>query len=210
MKDTTQEAKCPFGFGAADGAKPDLAAATGTTEPTFKHSALATAMARDKLPSLVREKIEPGAGGVQTGRCLCGAVSYKLNKRAEKVFAYHDAQSRRWTGGVAMSVMLRATSTEFHGWGHIVQYPVSDAQVNCFCRICGTSLFVRYTQPEMMDGMISLSAGTLDSTDGMSLAAETYIDAKPEFYSFAGERRYMTTDEVEAVQGTGCAPQRPH
>ena len=50
-----------------------------------------------------------------------------------------------------------------------------------------------------MDGMISLSAGCLDTFEDLTLAAETYIDAKPDFYTFEGERRGLTEAEVEAM-----------
>jgi hypothetical protein len=51
----------------------------------------------------------------------------------------------------------------------------------------------------MMDGMLSLSAGTLDSLDDMNLAAETYYDCKPDLYEFSGDRRTMTESEVESM-----------
>jgi hypothetical protein len=50
-----------------------------------------------------------------------------------------------------------------------------------------------------MDGMLSISAGALDSLDGLTLAGETHVDQKPDAYDFAGERRKMTTADVEAM-----------
>ncbi len=184
------EGKCPFGFG--DDAEP------GADSPST-HSALAPAMSRDMLPTLVKTSIEQGADGQQTGRCLCGAVSYKFLKPVEKVFANHDENSRRWTGGVSLTIMVRASSMEFHGWGRLVHYASSARDRQCFCRLCGTSMFVRHVAPAAMDGMLSLSAGTLDDFEGMKLTAETYIDRKPDFYSFKGDRRVMTEAEVEEM-----------
>jgi hypothetical protein len=181
------DGKCPFGFGATD------------SQPGFAHSAVPEAMSRDKLPELLKAPVEVGEDGLRTGRCLCGRVSFKIKTAAEKVFANHDAASRRWTGGVAMTMMVRATNTAFHGWGNVVQFGSSERARQCFCRICGTSLFVRHVQPEAMDGMLSLSAGCLDAHDGLTLAAETYVDRKPDFYAFAGERRGLTEAEVEAM-----------
>ncbi len=180
------EGKCPFGYGSE-------------TKSGSRHTGAAPALHRDKLPALVNEPIEPGADGVLTGRCLCGAVSYRINKPMTRVFANHDQTSRRWTGGIALTVMIRATNMDFHGWGHIVNYPSSPRENHCFCRLCGSSLFVRYAQPEAMDGMLSLSAGSLDTMDGMSLAGETYIDHKPDLYELAGERRTMTETEIEEM-----------
>lgn len=182
------EGNCPFGFGNTD-----------KSDPGYSHSAVPEAMSRDKLPDLVREPVAEGAEGLRTGRCLCGRVSFKIKTEAKKVFANHDDTTRRWTGGVGMTMMIRATNTAFNGWGNIVQYASSDREMQCFCRLCGTSLFVRHIKPAAMDGMISLSAGCLDNYDGLTLAAETYIDKKPDFFAFAGERRTLTEAEVEAM-----------
>lgn len=183
--------KCPFGFGAEQNG-----------ERGFTHAAIPSAMSRDKLPELVKAPIEPGEDALRTGRCLCGAVSFKIKTTADKVFANYDEASRRWTGGVAMTLMVRASNTAFHGWGTIVQYGNSDSQRHCFCRLCGSSLFVRYVQPEAMDGMISLSTGCLDSLDGLALTAETHIDQRPDFFAFEGDRKGLTSDEIR----TGFAP----
>ena len=184
--DETPEGECPFGYGSE-------------ARSNSRHTAAAPALHRDKLPVLVKETIEPGADGGVTGRCLCGAVSYRINKPVTRIFANHDRTSRRWTGGIALTIMIRATSMDFHGWGHIVSYSSSPRESQCFCRLCGSSLFVRYAQPEAMNGMLGLSAGSLDTMDGMGLAGETHIDHKPEIYEFAGERRTMTEVEIEKM-----------
>ena len=186
--------KCPFGF-SNDGS------ATDTSEPSYTHTAIAPALSRDKLPTLVSEPIAEGADGLPTGRCLCGGASYKITKPVKRVFANHDPASRRWTGGISLTVMVRATSLEFHGWGRLVQHAASDDALHCFCRTCGTSMFIRHVKPEAMDGMLSLSAGTLDTLDGFELAAETWIDEKPSLYNFEGERRRLTGAEIAATYG---------
>ncbi len=186
------EAKCPFGFGAES-------AGRGT------HAGFAPAMERDLLPELQREPIAEGEGGDPTGRCLCGAVSFRVTKPVEKIFANHDATSRRWTGGIALTVMIRATSMIFSGWGNIVQYPTNDRDRHCFCRACGTNIFVRHVEPAAMNGMLSVSAGAFDSLDGMKLTAETYIDCKPGIYNLAGDHRTLTEAEIEAMYAPPAA-----
>jgi hypothetical protein len=184
--DDKAQGKCPFGFGA------------GGAVSGFSHASVAPAMSRASLPELLKEPVVSGAGGHRTGRCLCGAVSFEIRTTADKVFANHDATSRRWTGGVALTVMVRATNTAFNGWGHVVQYPSSDRERQCFCRLCGTSLFVRHVQPEAMNGMLSISAGCLDGAEGLVLAADTSVDQKPAYYGFEGSRRGLTTAEIDA------------
>jgi hypothetical protein len=183
------EAKCPFGYGA------DGAIAPGTST----HAVMTKALSRDKLPKLAPEPIAVGAEGKQTGRCLCGRVSFSFDKPVERILANHDEMSRRWSGGVALTIMVRAVNMTFHGWGALVHYAQSEREALGFCRTCGSSVFVRHLTPESMDGMLSVSAGALDQFDGLTLAGETHIDQKPEVYAFSGERRQMTTAEVEVM-----------
>jgi hypothetical protein len=182
----TSQAKCPFGFDAPPGSDVD-------------HVAVAPAMARALLPDMSQTPIEPGTDGLPTGRCLCGAVSFRINQPVDKVSANYDDASRRWTGGIAMTIMVRATSMTFHGWGRAVQYAGRDRdRRHCFCRTCGSSLFIRHVQPEAINGMLSISIGALDSLDGLVLAAETHVDLKPAFFTFAGDRPGITSDQIAA------------
>ncbi|MEO8531837.1 MAG: hypothetical protein ABI459_11470 [Deltaproteobacteria bacterium] len=188
MTDTT-ESSCPFGFGTATDAKPGA----------YTHSVVTPALSREKMPRLSPVPIAAHVDGKQTGRCLCGKVSFSFDKPVERILANHDAALRRWTGGVALTIMARAVNMTFSGWGSLVQYAATDREVLCFCRLCGSSVFARHLQPEAMDGMLSISAGALDSLDGLTLAGETHVDQKPEAYDFAGERRKMTTADVDAM-----------
>lgn len=187
MSDDTKP-RCPFGFDAAPGT-PDA--------QVF----VTPAMARDKLPTMTRERVEPGAEGKLTGRCLCGVVSFSVDTAVSKVFANHDEASRRWSGGIGLTLVVRATNTTFCGWGNIVHYAHTERERHCFCRVCGSSLFVRHVAPPALDGMLSVSAGALDHPlrADLVLAAETAIDAKPAYYALAGERRRLTQEEVEAM-----------
>lgn len=188
MTETT-DSKCPFGFGST----------SETIAGAYTHSVVTPALSREKLPKFSPIPISANVDGKQTGRCLCGKVSFSFDKPVERILANHDAAQRRWTGGVALTIMARAVNMTFSGWGGLVQYAASDREVLCFCRICGSSVFSRHLRPESMDGMLSISAGALDSLDGLVLAGETHVDQKPDAYDFAGERRKMTTSDVDAM-----------
>ena len=185
--------KCPFGFGAA---APSDSADRTEAAPVIRHMGMPPAMKRTLLPELLTQPIEPGQDGQVTGRCLCGKVSFAFRRPVSMVFASHDAVSRRRSGGVALTIMIRATNTAFSGWGHLVNYPVSDHEISCFCRVCGAPVLVRHVMPPAMEGMISISAGLLDSTEGLTLAADLSHDEKPAYYAFAGERRVFTASEI--------------
>ena len=89
MNDQSQ-GRCLFGYG--------YGAANGPA-PAGSHSAIAPAMSRSQLSGLIPAPIEPGSDGLATGRCLCGTVRFRVRTPVERVFANHDAASRRWTGG---------------------------------------------------------------------------------------------------------------
>jgi hypothetical protein len=134
-----------------------------------------------------------------TGRCLCGKISYQIKRPVSMAFANHDASSRRRSGGVALTIVVRATTTAFNGWGHLVHYAVSDRETSGFCRVCGTPMFLRHVQPSAMDGMISISAGTLDSIQGLRLAADICDDERPAYCAFANDGRAISSQELEMM-----------
>ena len=192
---TDTGAKCPFGFGATP-ASPGTGTGSDPAPEPVRHMSMPLAMKREHLPDLVRAEIQPGQDGLPTGRCLCGKVSFQIKRPVGMVFANHDPVSRRRSGGVAMTIMIRARNTVFNGWGHLVNYPASDRDVSCFCRVCGSPVLVRHVAPAAMDGMISLSAGLLDQTDGLTLAADLCHDEKPGYYAFEGQRRVINADDI--------------
>lgn len=207
MKDATGGgARCPFGFGGEAGASfaasPQRATPVPEISPEsdgYRHVAGAQDLACDTLPGFLSAPVPEGENGLATGRCLCGQVSFRSGQPVSMVFASHDAASRKRAGGVALTIMLRAGSTEFAGWDNLAQYQVSAREVSYFCRTCGTPVLTRHLAPDAMAGMISLSVGLLDRTEGLRLAAEISHDEKPDFYAFAGERRVITTGELEAI-----------
>ena len=188
------EGQCPFGFGS------DTTESSGTSYAEG-HMGMAKSLARESLPELVREPIEPGTGDQRTGRCLCGKVSFKINKPVEMVFANHDETSRRRSGGVSLTIMIRAKNTTFNGWGHLVHYPLSEQETSCFCRACGSPVLSYYVAPEPMAGMARISTGALDNTDGLRLTADISTDAKPAYYDFEGDRRSISSTDLAKMFG---------
>ena len=90
---------------------------------------------------------------------------------------------------------------DWAGEENIQTYQSSDWAERGFCRKCGSNLFWRLTAEGPMQGMMSLSAGSLESLDGLELTAEVYIDHKPAGHAFAGERTRMTEADVLKMAG---------
>lgn len=137
----------------------------------------------------------------RTGHCLCGAVGYTLSEAPTSYGACHCGACRRWSGGIELGVHVPPGGIAWEGSGNIATYASSEWAERGFCRICGANLFWRLVAEGPMQGMLSLSVGSLDSMAGMTFDTEVYVDAKPESHAFAGSRRQMTEAEVLAMVG---------
>ena len=130
------------------------------------------------------------------GNCLCGAVRVRIAPREPHIDACHCSMCGRWGGGPALSLRL-VTDPEIEGTEHIARYHSSDWAERGFCRKCGTHLFYFYAPK----AGYSFQAGLFDGARGFDLVEEIFIDEKPDYYDFAGERERMTGPEVMAKAG---------
>lgn len=133
-------------------------------------------------------------GKTQTGRCLCGKVTFTVTEPVSEVGACHCGMCRRWTGGVLFAVDC-GQAVEFEGEEHIVRYRSSDWAERAFCGTCGSNLFYRLVE----SGQIILAAGALDDQSGLKFTDQIFIDEKPDWYAFANETKTMTGAEVFAL-----------
>ena len=127
------------------------------------------------------------------GKCLCGAVTVRMVPPKPHVEACHCGMCRRWGGGPFLSLKL-VTDPELEGEEHVERYDSSDWAQRGFCRRCGTHLFYFY-KPK---SGYSFTPGLFDGVDGFEFAEEIFIDSKPAYYDFAGERPRLTEAEVMA------------
>lgn len=128
-----------------------------------------------------------------SGKCLCGAVRFTARAEAPHVGACHCGMCRRWTSGPFMAVEL-SEPPSFTGEDQVGVYRSSEWGERGFCQPCGTTLFWR-----MPDGAhYGISAGALDSQNGLIFRDQIFIDEKPAFYHFANDTKKMTGPEVMA------------
>ena len=140
----------------------------------------------------------------KTGRCLCGAVTFSVTPEAHDdgvhVDACHCGMCRRQIGGPLLGVTL-AGAPEIDDAAAVRVYESSPWAERLFCGVCGTNLFYR-----IKDGsMHTVHAGALDDLSDGRLAVEIFIDDKPGYYAFAGDRKRMTGEEVMAAFAAGAA-----
>lgn len=134
-----------------------------------------------------------------TGGCLCGAVRYTLTTAPKELGACHCGMCRKFSGGIELGVEVPADGITFDSDDTLRTYASSDWAERGFCATCGSSLFWRLTVSGPMQGLFSLSAGSLDSLDGLELTQEVYIDNKPAGYALAGDHKRLTEADVMAM-----------
>ena len=140
----------------------------------------------------------------RTGGCLCGAARFELAEAPKSYGACHCGTCRKFSGGIELGVEVPPGGITWISDETVKTYKSSEWAERGFCVTCGASLFWRLTAPGPMHGMLSLSAGALDTLEGMSFDTEVYIDHKPATHAFAGERKRMT--EAEVLEMVGASP----
>ena len=132
------------------------------------------------------------------GHCLCGAVTVRATPVRRHVEACHCSMCRQWSGGALLSVQC-GSDVEIGEANHVVRYRSSDWAERGFCGRCGSGLFYRYLPLDSY----ALLAGLFPDDALLPLAEEIFIDEKPDYYAFAGDRERLTGAEVMAKFGAG-------
>ena len=112
-----------------------------------------------------------------TGRCLCGAVTFKGTWGSEPLNACHCTQCRRWSG----HVWAATGASELVLEGPVRWYRSSERAERGFCPECGSSLFWRRRDR----GGIEVAPGSVDSPTGLRMAGHIFVADKGEYYDIA-------------------------
>lgn len=97
-----------------------------------------------------------------TGRCLCGAVTFRISGEFECFFLCHCARCRKDSGSAHSANLLSSTAsiTWVSGEKNIKNFRLPGSRhVKSFCAECGSAL--PYSQGS--DGVLVVPAGALDS-----------------------------------------------
>ena len=95
-----------------------------------------------------------------TGRCLCGAITFRVSGELRDVFNCHCRRCRRFTGHHMAATAAETDDLTVEDSGANLRwfYPVPEAKYG-FCARCGSSLF--WQSPEG-PGIVSICAGAID------------------------------------------------
>jgi len=125
------------------------------------------------------------------GQCHCGAVQFTGKGPIKGVDACHCSTCRQLNAGPYMGVGFHEGITISTNKA-LTWYDSSEWARRGFCNNCGTSLFYNLKGSDFY----SVSSGCLDMPTTLTLGKEYFIDKKPDFYSFEGERPRLTAEQV--------------
>jgi hypothetical protein len=134
-----------------------------------------------------------------TGRCLCGAVRFKLKPPIRDVIICHCRQCARWTGYAVAATAVSVGNFELLAGDDVLTWHASSEQAQRgFCATCGSSLFWKPS-----DGTrISVLAGSLDPPTGLAVTAHIFTESKSDYYEISG-------DALQCAFGAGELAHRP-
>jgi len=110
-----------------------------------------------------------------TGGCLCGNITYQTTGVLRPIIACHCEQCRKTSGHhVAATSVLK---DELQVDGDVTWYQSSNTARRGFCSKCGSNLFWESQNSDR----ISIMAGTLDHSAGLTIAGHIFVDDKAEY-----------------------------
>lgn len=115
---------------------------------------------------------------IRTGRCNCGAVTFRTHGALREVVACHCSQCRRQTGLYYAATNVADDRIEIEGADSISWYHASDVARRGFCKACGSALFWKH----QADPHISVLAGSFDQPTGLKITSHIFCADKGDFY----------------------------
>jgi hypothetical protein len=113
----------------------------------------------------------------QSGRCLCGAVTYVVTGPLREVINCHCHRCRRWTGH-----HMAATSAAVEDlavMGEVSWYRPDEHAAYGFCAGCGSGLFWQASdEPERC----SICAGTLDPPTHLTTTEAWWVSEASDYH----------------------------
>ena len=132
----------------------------------------------------IGEETPPQAGPKtqeHSGRCQCGAISYRVSGNMRDVVYCHCGQCRRIHGHAPGYSAARKAEMAIEGEENIVWYRASDQAQRGFCRSCGSSLFWKPDGRET----VSIAAGSINAPTGLKSVRHIYAGDKGDYYQIA-------------------------
>lgn len=112
-----------------------------------------------------------------TGRCLCGAITFRGEWGPDALRACHCGQCRRWSGHVWAGAEAANLTID----GPVRWFKSSDTAERGFCPDCGSSLFWHAFGADRID----VAPGAVDAPTGLHMAGHIFVTDKGDYYDIA-------------------------
>ncbi len=113
------------------------------------------------------------------GRCLCGAITFRVTAPPTDASACHCSQCRRQSGNYWASANVPATALEIEGEPRWVA--ASPMARRGFCADCGSFLFWQGTG----ETSVAFALGALDTPTGLRIERHIFTADKGDWYDIA-------------------------
>jgi hypothetical protein len=117
-----------------------------------------------------------------TGRCLCGAITFRVTGPVRGESLCHCGQCRRQSGHVWASGVAARSDVEIRG-ETLRWFAASPAAERGFCATCGGFLF----WSARGEASISFALGALDTPTGLRVGKHIYLQDKGDYYDITDD-----------------------
>jgi hypothetical protein len=120
------------------------------------------------------------------GRCLCGAVRYRIHGTPLVMYHCHCQQCRRASGAsFATNLLVRSESFELvAGAEALTGFESSPGKRRHFCSRCGSPIF---SAAEATPAIRSVRGGTLDGDPGVRPAGHFHVASKSAWFEISDD-----------------------
>ncbi len=129
------------------------------------------------------------------GSCLCGAVVYEIDGPLRPVVGCHCEQCRKTSGHHVAATQGYWNRLRFVRDAGLAWYRSSDTAARGFCKTCGSSLFWRRHDHEM----VSICAGTLESPTGLEMSCHIHSQTAGAYYTLDDGLPQIGQSELAAM-----------
>ncbi len=113
-----------------------------------------------------------------TGACACGGVAYELRGPLRPVVACHCEQCRRISGHFVAATAVRRDNFRLTESRGLKWFQAVPGFRRGFCGTCGAGVLFEEEGGER----VSIAAGTLDDSRGLSIGAHIFCAEKADYY----------------------------
>ena len=136
-----------------------------------------------------------GAPKIYRGSCLCQSVVYEIEGPLRQVVGCHCIQCRKTSGHYVAATQGHWSKLTFTNEEGLAWYQSSETAKRGFCRTCGSSLFWR----RFDNDLISISAGTLDNGEDLNIVCHIHADTPGAHYELSDGVPQIDQSELDAL-----------